>query len=51
MLDLNLNVVNLKRTLTKIYLLNKKKTIGDYLLVNKSYYKEEIKSINKNENF
>jgi FkbM family methyltransferase len=51
MLDLNLNVVNLKRTLTKIYSLNKKNTIGDYLLVNKSYYKKEIKSLNKNENF
>ena len=51
MLDLNLNVMNLKKTFMKIYLLNKKKTIGDYILVNKFYYNKEIKFINKNENF
>jgi hypothetical protein len=51
MLDLNLNVMNLEKTFMKIYLLNKKKTIGDYILVNKFYYNKEIKFINKNENF
>ena len=51
MLDLNLKVMNLKKTFMKIYLLNKKKTIGDYILVNKFYYNKEIKFINKNENF
>lgn len=51
MLDLNLNVINLKKIFMKINLLNKKNTVGDYILVNKFYYNNTIKLICKNEIF